>query len=75
MTPSLDATLRVAYHRDAKMLQSREAHIMQLGDALRVALENHRPGEYPVIMGGTKMKLIGIDAIRAAHQVIEKKTS
>lgn len=73
MTPkSLDASARVAYHRDAKIFPSLEAQILKLSDAVQVAIDSHRPDEYPVIIG-SKLQLIGIEAIRAARDAIEKK--
>lgn len=73
MTPNpLDASLRVAYHRDAMIFPSLEVQTLKLGDALRQAVENHQSGEYPVIIG-PKLQLIGIEAIKAAREAIDKK--
>lgn len=75
MTPKpIDASLRVSYHRDAKIFPSLDAHTLPLGDAVRVAIENHSPGEYPVIIG-IKLQLIGIEAIKAASDAIQNTRS
>jgi hypothetical protein len=66
MTPTkLDFTSRAVYVRDAKRLDV-EYERMALGEAVDAALENHHPGESPVIMANG-LQLIGIDAIRAAR--------
>jgi len=67
MTPKkLDYSARVAYIRDAKIFPSLENEKMELHEAIDAAIANHKPGEYPVIIG-IGLQLIGLDAIRAAR--------
>lgn len=69
MSPKkLDYNSRVVYIRDAKIFPSLENEKMELHEAVEAAIANHRPGEYPVIIG-TGLQLVGIDAIRAAQAV------
>ena len=69
MSPKkLDYNSRVVYIRDAKIFPSLDNEKMELHEAVEAAIANHRPGEYPVIIG-IGLQLVGIDAIRAAQSV------
>lgn len=70
-TTQIDPRERVAYVRDAKALGQTTA-VMDFHTALDLALNNHQPGESPVIVG-THLRLIGIDAIRSAHMAARRQ--
>jgi hypothetical protein len=65
MPKKLDYDARVSYIRDAKIFPNLDNEKMELREAIEAAIANHRPDEYPVIIG-VGLQLIGIDAIRAA---------
>ena len=73
MTSKFDYDMPVAYIRDATAAhppgQFTERR-MGLASAVRLAIERHKPGETPAIIG-TSIQLNGIDAIRAVRALAD----
>ena len=62
----MDYRARVVYIADAKA--GRGSEPMKLSSAIHTAIDNHRAGTSPVIIG-KDVQLVGIDAIRAVRML------
>jgi hypothetical protein len=71
MSRTFDYDAPVAYIRDATAVHAPGEFTerrLELAKAVRLALERHKPGETPAIVG-TSIQLNGIDAIRAVRML------
>jgi len=69
MSSTFDFNAPVAYIRDAAVVRPPGEYTerrLGLANAVRLAIERHKPGETPAIIG-TGIQLHGIDAIRAVR--------
>ena len=68
-----DPKKQVVYLRDARAFPvSRQT--MEFREAVETGIAQHQPGESPVIISAG-IQIIGIEAIRAARNVIENNTA